>query len=54
MQQIDRQEFGCFLAKARKEKGLTQKQLAQRLFVSDKAVSKMCIRDSSRALRPFP
>lgn len=40
MQQIDRQEFGCFLAKARKEKGLTQKQLAQRLFVSDKAVSK--------------
>ena len=40
MQQNDRQEFGCFLAKARKEKGLTQKQLAQRLFVSDKAVSK--------------
>lgn len=40
MQPIDRQAFGRFLAKTRKEKGLTQKQLAQRLFVSDKAVSK--------------
>ncbi len=33
-------EFGAFLSQQRKEKGLTQKQLADRLFVSDKAVSR--------------
>ncbi len=33
-------EFGTFLSQLRKEKGLTQKQLADRLFVSDKAVSR--------------
>ena len=33
-------EFGAFLSQLRKEKGLTQKQLADRLFVSDKAVSR--------------
>ena len=31
-------EFGAFLSQLRKEKGLTQKQLAEALFVSDKAV----------------
>lgn len=38
--QIDKEAFGSFLCKLRKEKGYTQKELAQRLFVSDKAVSK--------------
>ena len=37
---IDREKFGAFLAQLRKEQGLTQKELAERLFVSDKAVSK--------------
>ena len=37
---IDKTQFGGFVALCRKEKGLTQKQLAQRLYVSDKAVSK--------------
>lgn len=40
MFEIDRQEFGAFVAELRKEKGLTQKELAQRLYISDKAVSK--------------
>lgn len=33
-------EFGAFLSRQRKEKGLTQKQLADLLFVSDKAISR--------------
>jgi len=37
---IDKQRFGEFLAALRREKGLTQKELAQRLYLSDKAVSK--------------
>lgn len=37
---IDKKDFGCFLAELRKEKGITQKELAEKLFVSDKAVSK--------------
>lgn len=37
---IDKREFGAFVAMLRKEKGLTQKELAERLFLSDKAVSK--------------
>ena len=40
MYEIDKQEFGAFVARLRKEKGYTQKELAQRLFISDKAVSK--------------
>lgn len=40
MFEIDREAFGAFLARLRKEKGLTQKELAQKLYVSDKAVSK--------------
>jgi len=40
MFRIDKQEFGTFVAMLRKEKGITQKELAQRLFISDKAVSK--------------
>ena len=37
---IDKKNFGCFIAELRKQKGLTQKELAEKLFVSDKAVSK--------------
>lgn len=40
MEQIDRERFGAFLSELRKEKGLTQQELADRLFVSNKAVSK--------------
>ena len=38
--EIDRVAFGAFVATQRKEKVYTQKELADRLFVSDKAVSK--------------
>lgn len=37
---IDKQSFGIFVATLRKEKGITQKELAERLYISDKAVSK--------------
>lgn len=40
MFEIDREAFGAFLVQLRKEKGLTQKELARQLYVSDKAVSK--------------
>ena len=40
MFEINKQQFGSFIAMLRKEKGYTQKELAQRLFISDKAVSK--------------
>lgn len=40
MYQIDKQKFGSFVAQLRKEKGYTQKELAEQLFISDKAVSK--------------
>ncbi len=36
----DRAKVGSFVAELRKEKGLTQKQLAEKLTVSDKTVSK--------------
>lgn len=38
--ELDKERFGEFVSKLRKEKGMTQKELAERLFVSDKAVSK--------------
>ncbi len=37
---IERERFGRFVAQLRKEQGLTQRELAQKLFLSDKAVSK--------------
>lgn len=40
MYTLDKERFGQFVAGLRKEKGMTQKELAQRLYVSDKAVSK--------------
>ncbi len=40
MHEIDKQKFGAFVAALRKEKGMTQKELAEKLFISAKAVSK--------------
>lgn len=40
MYQINAEKFGKFLRKIRTEKCLTQKELAEKLFVSDKTVSK--------------
>lgn len=40
MFEIDKEKFGAFVATLRKEKGYTQKEMAQRLLISDKAVSK--------------
>lgn len=38
--ELDKENFGEFVSKLRKEQGMTQKELAEKLFVSDKAVSK--------------
>lgn len=38
MYQIDNEKFGQFLSDLRKEKSMTQKELADKLFVSDKTV----------------
>lgn len=40
MFEIDRAKFGAFVAELRKEKGITQKELAEKLCISDKAISK--------------
>ncbi len=40
MYNMNKEKFGAFVAALRKEKGMTQKELAEALFVSDKAVSK--------------
>lgn len=40
MNELNNQKFGVFLAQLRKQKGYTQKELAEKCFVSDKAVSK--------------
>lgn len=40
MFEINKDDFGGFVQMLRKEKGYSQKELAQRLMVSDKAVSK--------------
>lgn len=40
MHEIDKKKFGAFVAQLRKEKELTQKELAEKVYVSDKAVSK--------------
>lgn len=37
---MDNERFGAFIAQLRKEQGLTQKELADRLNVTDKAISK--------------
>ncbi len=38
--EMDKKKLGSFIAELRKEKGLTQKELAEKLFLSDKAISK--------------
>lgn len=38
--ELDKGSFGRFLAQLRRERGLTQRDLAEMLFISDKAVSK--------------
>ena len=40
MYELDKQKFGAFVTALRKEQGMTQKELASRLYLSDKAVSK--------------
>lgn len=40
MYEIDKEKFGVFVTELRKARGMTQKELAARVFVSDKAVSK--------------
>ena len=40
MFEIDKRKFGAFVCELRKEKGYTQKELAEKLFISDKAISK--------------
>ena len=40
MYELDRKKFGAFVSQLRKKKGMTQKQLADQLHISDKAVSK--------------
>lgn len=40
MYEINKREFGAFVAELRKEQGMTQKDLAEKLFISDKAISK--------------
>ena len=37
---MDQLKIGTFIARRRKEAGLTQKQLAQQLNITDRAVSK--------------
>lgn len=40
MYKLDKEAFGAFVAALRKEKGYTQKELAEKLYISDKAISK--------------
>lgn len=40
MTYLNTKQFGTFLAQCRREKGMTQAQLAERLHVTDKAVSR--------------
>lgn len=37
---MDAKEFGAFLAQVRRERNMTQAELAQQLHVTDKAVSR--------------
>ncbi len=48
MFEVNKESFGSFVAEQRKAKGYTQRELAERLFVSDKAVSKWERGDSLR------
>ena len=46
MFEIDKRKFGAFVCELRKEKGYTQKELAEKLYISDKAISKWETADS--------
>ena len=43
MYQISNEKFGLFVTELRKKKNLTQKDLAEKLYVSDKTVSKWAV-----------
>lgn len=49
---MDQEKIGKFIAECRKEKGLTQVQLAEKLGTTDKSISKwengVCLPDSSQ------
>ncbi|MGN1404722.1 MAG: winged helix-turn-helix transcriptional regulator [Erysipelotrichaceae bacterium] len=40
MYELDRRKFGEFVSELRKEQGLAQKQLAEKLYISSKAIIK--------------
>ena len=40
MYDMDKRAFGAFVAQLRKEKGWTQRELAQALYVTESSVSK--------------
>lgn len=40
MYDMDKEKFGAFVAQLRRDRGLTQKDLADKLYISNKAVSK--------------
>ncbi|MBQ8041365.1 MAG: helix-turn-helix transcriptional regulator [Lachnospiraceae bacterium] len=40
MYELDKEKVGKFIAELRKERGMTQKELAEQLKVSDKTVSR--------------
>lgn len=44
----NKQSFGAYIQKRRKELGMTQKEFAEQLFVTDSAVSKWERGDSLR------
>lgn len=45
---MNQETIGAFISACRKEKGLTQKQLAEKLNITDRAVSKWETGDSLR------
>ena len=48
---MDRKSIGSFIAALRKAKGMTQKDLAELLHVSDKTVSRWEVGDGRRSSR---
>ena len=48
---MNAQKMGNVISELREAKGMTQAQLAQRLNVSDKAISKLCCRHWSRKMK---
>ena len=51
---MDRKSIGSFIAVLRKAKGMTQKDLAELLHVSDKTVSRWGVGDGTPDLAPIP